>query len=482
MKKYSFTIMRGRILSCIFVSLILAVSACKKEPKIVLEKEDYAKVNHWVTDEMRFWYYWNEEMPGDGSLDFNLYPEDFFEEILNKNDRFSWIDKAEKLKEDLSGVSTTTGLNFGLVQNDNVIYGFVRYVIPGSPADKAGIERGMFFSKVNGKTMSQANYNSVLDPYFNGEGFEITLAKLEGNQFIDTESINLSSVKINEPAVYLYKTITTPNGTKVGYLFYNRFLADTKEKSYSDELLEAFHYFKSEGIQDLVLDMRYNLGGSISVSGLLSALIMENYDADDVFVEYRYNDLINAMLSKEDRRFSFADVFDTQWLPRVPGANLNLPKVYILATYNSASASELVINNLKPYMEVIHIGETTRGKNEGSRTIEDESGEIEWAIQPIILKLANANHFGDYDHGLSPDILVKEGYELKPLGDLQDPLLSRALQQIDPTVLSSIRARPTPPRVMNLLQSLRGFDEVNYKAKPVLVDETVKMDHLMKIK
>src|SRR5690554_6604457 len=118
---------------------------------------------------MRYGYYWNKSIPANAGLNLTLHPEDFFESILDKEDRFSWIDNVDRLKEDLAGVSTSTGLNFGLFGYNDAAVGFIRYVIPGSPSDKAGIKRGMFFTKVNGRTMGIDNYNTILAPYYEGK-------------------------------------------------------------------------------------------------------------------------------------------------------------------------------------------------------------------------------------------------------------------------------------------------------------------------
>lgn len=486
MNKYIYIFKRG-IFSTVLIAFVFLAPSCKKEPRIEPDIEDdiLTKTNTWITEEMRFWYYWNRSIPANAALNFDLEPKDFFESILHKDDRFSWIDKVDDLKDGLAGVSTTTGLNFGLVRDGNTVFGYVRYVVPKSPADLAGIERGMFFTRVNGNKMTVADYNSILDPYYKGEGFIVQMAELDGNNLIETEKIGLASVKISEPAVHLFNAITTESGRKVGYLFYNRFLGDDSIRVNSDDLFEAFQYFKAQGVQDLILDIRYNLGGSIAVSGLLSALIMPNYDENKVYVEYKYNEDLNDFIGRGLKFKSLFAEFPT-WGSKVPAANLNLNKVYVLATYNSASASELVINNLRPYMDVVHIGDTTRGKNEGSITVEDErknideKERIEWAIQPIILKLANALHFGDYHDGLAPTFTIQEGYELKPLGSKEDPLVKVALAQIDPSMAT--KARATPSRVLSMLKGIKSFDEINNKAKPVLVDETTKKELFRRVK
>lgn len=453
------------------IVLLFITQACKKSPEINPYNEEFEKVNSWVTEKMRYWYYWNKEIPRNEDLNLNLNPKDFFESILSEDDRFSWIDNVDKLNEDLAGVSTTTGLNFGLLQDGNAVIAFVRYVVPGSPAELASVERGMFFTKVNGNAMTVSNYNSVLDPYYKGEGFKVQLAELVDSEFKPVKEVQLAATKVNEPSVYFHKIMSTDAGKKVGYLFYNRFLNDDTES-----LFEAFQDFKDNDIDDLILDIRYNLGGGIAVSGLLSALIMQNFNENDVYVEYRYNDDLNEFFDAMDSEFrkeKFMNVITTKWEAKFATAKLNLSKVYILATYNSASASELVINNLRPYMDVVHIGEMTRGKNEGSMTIEDERNprQIDWAIQPIVLKLANADHFGDYNEGLEPTIEVKEGYELKPLGDSSDPLVKAALAQIEPSMVA--RSRVAPPSVLNMFKTLKSFDEISNKARPVLVDKAI---------
>ncbi len=476
-------IFKKGVLFTILVTFILLAPSCKKEPRIEpgIDDKKLVKINTWVTEEMRFWYYWNKTIPTNGSLTFNLEPEVFFKTILNENDRYSWIDKAENLKDGLAGVSTATGLNIGVVRDGNIVIGYVRYVIPKSPADLAGIERGMFFTKVNEKRMTVADYNTILDPYHKGVGFSIQLAELEGNVFKETTKVDLASAKISEPAVYLYNTLTTESGKKVGYLFYNRFLSDTDDRVHSDDLFEAFQYFKGNGVQDLILDLRYNLGGSINVSALLSALIMQNYNENKVYVEYQWNDDLNDLFGSAYRFKNLFSKFPV-WNERIPTTNLNLPRVFVLATYNSASASEMVINNLRPYMDVLHIGKTTRGKNEGSITIKDErknideDERIEWAMQPIVLKIANADHFGDYHEGLPPTIESDEGYLLRPLGDKNDPLVKAALEQIDPSMATT--GRISTYSVLNMLEEVKGFDEMNNKARPVLIDETLDKEGL----
>ncbi|MGK6352075.1 S41 family peptidase [Parapedobacter sp. DT-150] len=465
----------------LFISLIL-VSSCKKnDPDPQVGGLDEA-TNRWVVEQMRDVYYWNTSIPQDRNLDFNLEPEPFFETILHTDDRFSWIQLADELEDDLSGVSTTVGLGIGLLQineaGDVIIS--VRYALEGSPADIAGIERGDIITEINGQAMTINNYNSVLNAYYGSDPFTVQLAHIEESSIVDDQAIELTPVeRFQEQAIHLDEVITTPGGKKVGYLFYNRFLNEQP-----NELLAAFDKFKSAGVSDLVLDLRYNGGGGIWIAAILSGLIQANFDESEPFIQYNYNSNYN------DETYTYYQLFggdsddpeEVQSADAVVDAintlNLNLPRVYIIATDNSASASELVINNLRPFLSdanVIHVGETTVGKNEGSFTIVDEREprQIEWGIQPIVVKLANRNGFGDYPNGLDPQYEVDEWDYLPwaPIGSLDDPLLSRTLALIDPSIQpiasKSMSVRAQTARGLRA-KKVSGFeDKLN---KPVPVD------------
>ena len=121
-------------------------------------------------------------------------------------------------------------------------------------------------------------------------------------------------------------------------------------------------------------------------------------------------------------------------------SSLNLSKIYILTSPSTASASELVINGLKPFIDVVQIGDKTIGKNVGSITLydspsfsrKDRSSKHTYAMQPIVLKVVNADGFGDYFNGISPDYLIQENLgNLGVLGNPSENLLSSALQLIE---------------------------------------------------
>jgi len=260
------------------------------------------------------------------------------------------------------------------------------------------------------------------------------------------------------------------NGENIGYLMYNRF---TNE--YDDDLYDAFVAFGSSGINHLVLDLRYNPGGSVNTTRLLASMIYGT-NTSDLFLRKRYNAKIQAQRSKSLLEVYFAD--------RVGSRNINslaLPKLYVLTTRSSASASELLINSLEPYMDVFQIGEVTRGKNEFSTTLVDDrentylyspsrvndiNPDNQWAIQPLLGRNENADGFSDFTSGLVPDIeQIEDLSNLGILGDATEPLLARAIQQITGTTGKRSFTVKTPIKVM-------GTSEMMNPVNNKMIDDT----------
>jgi C-terminal processing protease CtpA/Prc len=180
-------------------------------------------------------------------------------------------------------------------------------------------------------------------------------------------------------------------------------------------------------VNELILDFRYNPGGSVSTATLLASLIApaDVVANEEVFIKYIWNDIINDYWVNEEGEES--ENLIIKFLNA--GQNLNLNRLYVLTSDNTASASELVINGLRPYMDVIMVGDTTHGKYTASITLHDEEKSFNWAIQPIVLKTANINNETDYRDGLVPDHLADDDY-FAPLGSLEEDRLATAISLI----------------------------------------------------
>jgi len=203
----------------------------------------------------------------------------------------------------------------------------VRYVIPGSPADSAGVERGMIFNRINGTVFSpDTDFNPLLNP----ESYTIGLAELQDEDLVQLDQeVALNKVQLTENPIHDQRVLDL-DGLKIGYLMYNNF-----RTPFNTELNAVFANFASQGISDLVLDLRYNSGGSIETAKDLSSMITGQFN-DQVFAQQLFNANFEPQNLIFDNQINTGEVIN----------NLNLSRVFILTTGSSASASELVINAL----------------------------------------------------------------------------------------------------------------------------------------
>ena len=197
-------------------------------------------------------------------------------------------------------------------------------------------------------------------------------------------------------------------------------------KNLYDQKMEAvFERFKKVSINELVVDLRYNAGGYVSSATVLGSLIGKVND-NDIFYYKEYNASVTPDLEKKYGK----DFFYQKYSAKSQNVGAGLNKVYFLTSTSTASASELLINGLKPFMEVILVGGKTVGKNMGSITISDSKKKIKWGLQPLVTKSLNGLKKSDYNTGFIPNYAVNEGVELYPYGDQRDKLLGLALDLI----------------------------------------------------
>ena len=365
-------------------------------------------------------------------------PEELFDALrVDKTiDRFSWIvDDYLELEGALQGTTKNNGVEFGIsykAGSTTELFGYVRYIIANSDASTKNIKRGDFFTAVNGTQLTLSNYKSLL--FGSNETYTLNLADYNGTAIVaNGKSVELTKTVLSENPILINKVITS-GSHKIGYLMYNGFYAN-----YDTQLNQAFASLKSQGVTDLVLDLRYNGGGSVQTAARLASMITGQFTGK-VFAKQQWNAKINAYFEANNPAAlinSFTDKIGATAIN-----SLNLTKVYILTTKSTASASELVINGLEPHINVIQIGDITTGKNVGSVTLYDSptfgaekrNPKHKYAMQPIVLKIVNSTGFGDYFNGLQPDFLVKETISTYGiLGDTSEPLFSYAIGKITGT-------------------------------------------------
>lgn len=384
--------------------------------------------DRWIDDTMRVWYYWNEEIPNTSELNYFEAPFKFYASILSKSDgknglHYSTIDSLKKNTRSIPFTDYSYGFQFTTNQvkdNDTALYAHLLYVTPSSPASAINLERGDWIMEMNGEPITKKNYAKL----YGSDAMKLTVGYYDvPNDTIIAykEPREIASARaINDNPVY-YKNVYEVAGKRVGYLVYNHFTAGITDNSieYDKDLRSASQYFASKQVNEFILDLRYNNGGLLSCAELLCALL--------------------APAEKLGQRLGFLE-FNSRFNPRqVPfsldaniiqsGANLNLNTLYVLTSNQTASASEMVINCLKPFMkEIILIGGSTEGKNVGSR--EFSNPELMITMSPVICKIFNSKSESNYVNGFKPDFDINENSNLAqflPFGDTNELLLSQAL-------------------------------------------------------
>lgn len=425
---------------------IIPISCSEDEPALDAATQRNVNVNSWIYKNMDFWYLWNDKLPA--SPDKKTDPESFFASLLyTAEDRFSWIqDDYQELLNSLKGVNKEAGYEFVLYRESEGSTNAVAqilYVKPGSPALAAGLKRGDLISHINEQQLSTANYQQLLRATSENYSIRYKPLLVEEKKFDTEKTISLVPVQYAENPNLLNKVITV-NDRKIGYYVYNLFTSgtDANAKAYDNEMDNVFAGFKSQGITDLVLDLRYNSGGSETSATNLASLIGKGVNNTHVFAKREYNTQVKDAILKDPNLG--AEFLITKFLTKASnvGSQLASNRVYVLTSSRTASASELVINALKPYMDVFIIGDVTYGKNVGSISLYEENDPNNtWGMQPIVVKVYNSLDQSDYGTGFTPNVLDEDNsLYLYPLGDDREALLRKAIDQIT-GVASSGRIR-----------------------------------------
>ena len=399
----------------------LSFYSCKDDKDDDLIPEEVLLINKFIHENMTFAYYWNKEMP---NLDPDKQPdsEEYFDALLYKSiDKWSIItDDVDGLLEYFSGVRKSVGYSYRLYKlsdSSKDLIAFIEYVNPNTPASEAELKRTDMFFEINDTKLTTDNYQDLLAK----ESFSLTLGHLNSDLTVTPLSpkVNLSTKELTIDPVF-YHDIIEHAGKKIGYLVYNSFISD-----YDEELEEVFNQFKSEGVEDLVLDLRYNSGGSVNTAILMASMIAPETKVGSVLLNNTYNEGLTEYLKQQypDNNSIFVDTL------RSNPNNLNLNRYVALTSFKTASASEMVIYTLMPYMDVIQIGEQTHGKYYGSITLYDEDKKHNWAIQPIVMRAENSDNSIDYSKGLIPAIELNERYKYQ-LGDPREKFLAEALHEL----------------------------------------------------
>lgn len=362
------------------------------------KKDEPVNVNEELLNVMEEYYLWYDRMP---TVDPNSYPSpvELLDALTYKElDRWSYITTKQELEayyQNAEYVGYGIGLGFD-AQNQLRI----TFIFADSPMRTLGVDRGWKVSAINGNTPTISNINNLLSQSSASFTF-IDLEEQTHMQDFSKRVIQMNTV--------LMDTVYTTASAKVGYFVLKGFVGPTV-----DELTETFSNFTTNGVTELIVDLRYNGGGSIPTAEHLASLIAGKIAAGSVLGKYVHND------KQTSRDLSFLISNHSSALP--------LNRVVFITTENSASASELLINGLFPHMEVTLVGSRTYGKPVGMYAFTSPS--FDWAFVPICFRVLNANNEGDYYDGIPVNIPAADNINY-PFGDLRESSLAAAMSFID---------------------------------------------------
>ncbi|MGH8397620.1 MAG: S41 family peptidase [Gammaproteobacteria bacterium] len=421
-------------LACMLLLLLSACGGSDTAPQTQTTSDNCTVTgqNQQILATMQSWYYWNQYLPS------NVDPADytdttsFLDALLYQPlDRFSYI-TSQAANQAFYGAGQYVGLGFSEeIVNSNQLQ--LTDVYPDSPAASAGFVRGGYILSIGGTPVATLISNNQLSAALGpaNVGTEVTVEYQSPSG--TTQTVTLTKAVVTQPNVSLVQTFNV-GGRKVGYFFFQNFITPS-----TDALQKTFTQLQSEGVNELVIDERYNGGGLLSVAQFLGSLIVGNGDTGQTFVTLNYN----SLHTDQDQTLAFQSVSNA----------LNLNRVVIITTDATASASELLINALKPYIDVVTVGSTTFGKPVGENGFNFCSS----VLYPMTFNMANAAGYGGYYDGFAPTCPAIDDLS-QPLGSSSEASLSTALYYIangtcGPDAAAAARAitraaalRPSPQR------------------------------------
>ena len=407
-----------RIIYSTFILFLLIVCACKKDPspKIVLTIDPSVQFTANTFNDLYLWY---ETLP---TVDLTTFktPDDYIKAVRNIKDRWSFtMTYTDMVKLLENGETTGWGAGLGF---DNLSILRILFVYDNSAMGKAGVKRGWQIKSINGRTiaaMSDSEVNTALNNPSNSFDF------IKNDGSLTTVQLTQGAIEINSVQ---YSNVFTLGAKKIGYLVFSDFLGSSIK-----ELNTAFDGFSAQGVTDLILDLRYNGGGTLDCADSLVAMLAGKPNKGMVYNTLTYNN--------KHVRMGYQSVIGLK------SNSVQLDKLVVITTSSTASASELVISGLKPYMNMKLIGSVTHGKPVGMNIEGDTKLNI--AVAPICFRNVNSQGYSDYFEGIPVDFAVADNVT-QDWGTTKDACLNAALNYISLGTIGSISVKSaiSPGRII----------------------------------
>lgn len=387
----------------------------------------YADVNRWMNKLMKQYYLWNEPLDNfepDYTISYDKFLLSMLDHVDADNHRnrddghwkdgkreyyYSFVESDAPTSRSVGEEETGSGVMYmEVTMIDETTYALLpAMVAPGTPAAEAGLKRGDIITKIGGTKVSPSNYNSMANKLYAGNVNVTTVSPQFDSDgymtgFTENATVYVAQATFVDPAIYKSTVLELKNGAKVGYVAYMGF-----DMGYDNQLIDIFSQFKSQGVSDLILDLRYNGGGHVLSSVVLGTLVAGNNRKDQIYSRTTYNAARTAKGEVGVYRIGNPSTPEREYAKITEALNnsLGLNTVYVIGSENTASASELIINGLRGLdLTVNLIGTTTNGKNVGMEAITKQFGNYSFQFAPITFYSENAKGFKDYSNGFRPDL------------------------------------------------------------------------------
>lgn len=412
----------------------------------------------WMYETMQQEYLYYQDIPEKKSLNFFNKPSDLLNSMVSSKDKksgstFSHIDSVFVTTRSTS-TTPTFGFEGTMVRAENGSYGIrVLYTQENSPAEEVGLKRGDLIIAANNKKINSSDLFYITSPK---EAYLFTMGKLNERGFDTLQTVQMPSPRIVENKNIYKSDIMEIAGKRVAYIMYNEFGNNDAEN-----LKLLFKDIAGQSVDDIILDLRYNPGGYVNIAQLVSTNLAPQEAMGSVFLKMTHNDKINQ-----------TDILNFEQSLLANGSPVNYKNLYVITSSNTASASEIVINCLRPYMagRLIQVGTATFGKNVAQQLYTDEAKAPMLEFWMTNSLLSNAEDFSDYyTSGLKPDYEKAENFkgELGELGTAQDSLMIPIIKHIE---TGSFPTTETPDAASRSLdEKLRFNNSIDLKPKSAII-------------